>query len=209
MCRGWLKYVAPLAANATSAEGQFSVALGGASVPLTSPSTGDVRGVLTVHSAQVGPGPLAREFLPIAAQIKALLERRAVPSASSGFGQWLDMPAQTVKFHMTQGRVYHDGLRVVIDDVEIRTKGSVGFDESLSLIAEVPIRDDWVANDRYLSSLRGQVLQLPVQGTLERPRVDGGALAQLSRQAVTGAAGQLLQQELNRGLERLFGPQGR
>jgi hypothetical protein len=209
MCRGWLKYVAPLAANATSAEGQFSVSLDGASVPISSPTTGDARGVLTIHSAQVGPGPLAREFLPIAAQIKALLERRAPTSTSSGPGRWLDMPAQTVNFHMTQGRVFHEGLQIVVDDVVVRTRGSVGFDESLSLVAEVPIRDEWVANDRYLSALRGQVLQLPVEGTLERPRVDGGALAQLSRQAVTGAAGQLLQQELNRGLERLFGPQGR
>jgi hypothetical protein len=109
---------------------------------------------------------------------------------------------------MVEGRVHHEGLQLTIGDVVVRTKGSVGIDESLQLLAEVPVRDQWVQNDRYLSALRGQVLQLPVQGSLGRPRVDTQALAGLTRQTVTGAASQLLQQELGRGLDRLLRPPG-
>ena len=107
---------------------------------------------------------------------------------------------------MVNQRVHHRGLRLVVDDVVIRTQGSVALDQSLDLVAIVPIQDEWVARNRYLASLKGQSLQLPIQGTLKNPRVDGGALAQLSRQALGGAASRLLEQELNRGLQRLFGP---
>jgi hypothetical protein len=196
--------VAPLAAQATAADGQFSVSLEQAAVPLDMPSAGDAQGLLTVHAARVGPGPLSQEFLQIAEQIKALLERRLPQSPAASVGQWLEMPPQNVAFRMTGGRVHHDGLQVVVKDVVVRTKGSVGFDDSLSLLAEVPIRDEWVANDRYLSALKGQVLQMPVQGTLAKPRVDAQVLAQLTRQSVGGAASRMLEQELNRGLDRLL-----
>jgi hypothetical protein len=208
MCRSWLKFVAPLIADATAAEGQFSVSLEGASLPLTNLAAGNVRGVLNVHSARVGPGPLSQELLTVARQVKAIIDRQPAAANSSAFGQWLELPAQQIPFQMVEGRVHHEGLQLTIGDVVVRTKGSVGIDESLQLLAEVPVRDQWVQNDRYLSALRGQVLQLPVQGSLGRPRVDTQALAGLTRQTVTGAASQLLQQELGRGLDRLLRPPG-
>jgi hypothetical protein len=206
MCRGWLKYVAPLVADATAAEGRLSVSLDTAVIPLAQPSSGDVRGVLTVHSARIGPGPLSREFLWMAEQVKALMRRQPPRPESAGSTRWLEIPAQEVAFQMADQRIYHQGLRFAVNDVIIRTRGSVGFDQSLSLIAEIPILDQWVANDRYLAALRGHVLELPIRGTLKGPNVDERALARLTRQTVTGAATRLLEQELNRGLERLLQP---
>jgi hypothetical protein len=168
-----------------------------------------MQGVLSVHSARVGPGPLSREFLGIAEQIRAVIEKRPPRAGAGGLDQWLELPSQEVAFQMVDGRVHHQGLQLQVGDVLFKTKGAVGFDDSLALLAEVPIRDQWVADDRYLSALRGQTIQLPVQGTLGRPQVDGQALAQLTRQAVGGAATRLLEQELNRGLERLLRPQNR
>ena len=82
----------------------------------------------------------------------------------------------------------------------------MGFDESLAIMAEVPIRDEWVANKKYLSSLRGTVIQIPMQGTLSKPRLDNRMLRDLSTRMVGGAARGVLQDEVNRGLQRLFGP---
>ncbi len=208
MCRSWLKFVAPLIADATSAEGLFSVNLEGAAIPLSNPGMGEVKGVLDVHAASIGPGPLSQQLLTVAEQVRALIQKKAPSTSPNGNNYSLNVPAQQVGFQMIDGRVYHEGLQVKIGDVVVRTKGSVGIDESLNLVAEVPVRDEWVANDRYLSSLRGQVLQLPVEGTLKRPRVDARALAGLTRQAATGAASQLLQQEIGKGFGRLFGNQG-
>ena len=95
-------------------------------------------------------------------------------------------------------------VSMTIDEVTLRTGGSVGFDQSLNLVAEIPVRDEWVANDRYLSALRGQVLRLPIRGTLKEPQVDARALTQLTQQTISGAATRLLEQELNRGLQRLW-----
>ena len=63
MCNQWLKYVAPLLADATEAEGKFSLNLEGASVPLFTPLASSVQGGLAIHGAQVGPGPLAKQYL--------------------------------------------------------------------------------------------------------------------------------------------------
>src|SRR5690606_32058657 len=100
------------------------------------------------------------------------------------------VPAQEIAFQLHERRMHHQGLTLVIGDVVVRTSGSVGVDdESLQMIAEVPIREEWVANDRILAGLRGQTLKFPVTGTLRQPKVDGRVLDQLSRSLIQGAAG--------------------
>ena len=107
---------------------------------------------------------------------------------------------------MSDGRVDHRGLELTVDDLVIRTRGSVGVDESLSIVAEVPILDKWVQHDRILAHLRGQVLQIPVEGTVRQPRLDSRALAQLSGQMMRQTAEGWLQDELQKQLNRLLGP---
>jgi hypothetical protein len=71
-------------------------------------------------------------------------------------------------------------------------------------MAEVPVRDEWVAQDRYLAALKGQTIKLPISGTLSRPQVDQRALGELSKQAIREVGTNLLQDQLQRGLERLL-----
>lgn len=206
LCRTWLKYVAPLLADATRAEGRFSVQLEGANVPLSDTNQSDVHGQLTIHSAQIGPGPLAQPLLGLAQQVKTVLDGRPSSDSQTLASNWLLIPQQTVHVDVEDGRVFHQGLTMTSGDVTIRTSGSVGLDESLAIMAEVPIRDEWVADKKYLASLRGTVIQIPVQGTLGKPRLDDRMLAELSARLVGGAARGVVQDEINRGLQRLFGP---
>ena len=206
MCQTWLKYVAPLLADATRAEGRFSIALDSASVPLLDQTQSDIHGRLTIHNAQIGPGPLAQQFISIAQQVKSVIDGRPLGNGGAAGSVWLVVPEQTVRFDVSDGRVQHHGLVVTAGDVQIRTSGSVGMDETLALVAEVPIQDSWVAGKTYLSALKGTTIKVPVQGTLSKPKVDGRALRDLSRQMIGGAAGRLLEGELNRGLQQLFGP---
>jgi hypothetical protein len=207
MCRSWLKYVAPLLAEATRADGRFSLTLDRAAVPLAAPAASDVEGVMAIHHARVGPGPLSERFLWIAQQIKAVIERRPLaPVLNVSSNQWLSLPAQNVAFEMRDGRVYHQNLELTAGDVGIRTQGSVGLDQSLQLVAEVPIRDEWVESDQLLSSLKGQVVRIPIRGELSRPELDGRALQQFAAQMAGEAATRLLEQELSRGLQRLLQP---
>ncbi len=119
---------------------------------------------------------------------------------------WMSMTEQQIDIQMADGRVHHRGLEMNVHDVVIRTQGWVGLDQSLSMLAEVPIRDQWVQRDRFLSALRGQSIRIPITGTLSHPKVDRSALRQLSRQLLGGAAERLLQDELQRQLKNLFRP---
>ncbi len=210
MCQSWLKYVAPLVADATAAEGTFTVTLDGASIPLDAPRSADVKGKLSVNQAQIGPGPLAQQLLLVGSQIRSLVEGKPLGALGSAGDNWLDLPSQEIDFKLLNDRVHHDGLKMNVKDVVIRTRGSVGMDQSLAMVAEIDVLDQWLTSSRYLAGLKGQTIRIPIQGTLAKPRLDRSALEQMTKQAATGAAQQLLQEEINkglsRGLEKLFGP---
>ncbi len=216
MCTSWLKYLAPMIADATAAEGNFSVSLTQAVIPVDSPTAGNVEGVLDIHNAQIGPGPLSQQLLALATQIKAIADGNLLGATAAPPKRWLELPPQRIGFRMAENRVYHEGLQMVVDDVVIRTSGSVGTDQTMSMIAEVPIRDEWVAKSQYLAPLRGETIRVPIHGTLTSPKLDQSALGKITQQTVTGAAGRYLQgganqlqgeldKQLNRGLQKLFG----
>ena len=232
ICRGWLKYVAPTFADATALQGQFSVDTSQASWSFQNAAASQVAGTLTFHGGYVGPGPLGTQLLSLAKQVKALAKGEALQALGNS-GQndsvWMTLPEQQVPFQMQQGRVYHDGLQFQVDGVTIQTRGSVGLDQSLQLIAMIPIAEEWVADQRWLASLRGQTLQIPITGTVSQPRIDNSALTQLSQQLLQQAAGnafqdviqdqwqektndlfdkanQKLGDELLKGINGLFGP---
>jgi hypothetical protein len=211
MCRSWLKYVAPLVADATEAQGKFSIELvRPARVPLADPKLGEVAGLMKAHTAQVGPGPLSRKFLTLADQIKAVAERKPLPTGESGSAVWLQLPEQAISFETAGGRVYHRDLTVTAKDVLIRTRGSVGLDQSLELLAEVPIQDQWIEREPLLAIFRGQSLQVPVGGSLTSPRLDNAGLDRLAQQMLGNAAQRLLEDnlkpppEIKNALDRLF-----
>ena len=207
MCHAWLKYVAPLLADATVAKGEFSMDLESAKIPLMSPTTGSVRGTLDVHGAQVGPGPLGQQIEAIARQVISLTKGRGFdPSQLGSSREWLTLPEQKIKYQLSDGRVYHDGLQIISREVTIVTKGYVGLDQSLSLTAQIPIRDEWVAGNKLLASLKGQTLEIPIRGTLSRPSVDNQIFTNLGKSMLGGSVENLIEDQLKKGLQGLFGP---
>lgn len=107
------------------------------------------------------------------------------------------MPEQTVAYAVKQGRVYHNGLKFQIEEVTIETRGSVGLDQTMNLIAKVPILDKWVGNERWLAGLKGQTLEVPIRGNVANPQIDSSGLQQMSQQLVGQAATGALQNEVN------------
>jgi hypothetical protein len=190
MCDRALKFIAPVLAGVTQAEGKFSVALDGCRVPLDRPETGELAGQFTVHSVEVSAGPLVRE-------LAVLLERPGVARLSR---------ESVVPFRMVDGRVYHRDLELVFPDVTIRTHGSVGLDQSLAIMAEMPVPPKWLGNNPLGVALKNQTIRLPIEGTLQRPQIDRQALAKASAEFVRGSASNLLRDTLNKQLDRLFKP---
>ena len=70
------------------------------------------------------------------------------------------------------------------------------------MLVEIPIPDEWLDRGPVLRALRGEVVSIPLRGTLEQPDVDGRALAEWGKRIGMQAAGGLLQNLLENGLDR-------
>jgi translocation and assembly module TamB len=57
-----------------------------------------------------------------------------------------------------------------------------------------------------LASMQGQSLQIPIGGTLGRPQIDPRAWQQVLALFAQGAARGLIEDQLNKQLDRLFQP---
>lgn len=187
--RQWLRFVAPLAADATSAQGNFSVDVGGANIPLFDPLKMEARGAIRLSNVVIGAGPTAQQLLATVTQLRAILKPG---SSEQNLNTWLQLEDQTVPVLVREGRIFHENLRFRHKDLTIQTRGSVGLDQSLNMVAQIPIADDWIAGKDFLSSLRGKFISIPIGGTVSNPILDKSAIQNLSRELVRDAAGNAL-----------------
>ncbi|TWT38336.1 hypothetical protein [Blastopirellula retiformator] len=204
MCQGWMKYAAPLLADSTRAEGRFSLDVQQADFPLLNPMGGEAVGTLMIHGAEVRPGPLAYQYVVVAKQIQAIVKKQIPGQVNPNETVLMRMPDQQVPVQMTGGRVYHQNLTMQIDSVQIISQGSVGIDQTIQMVARIPVQDAWIQSNPALASLKGQTLEVPISGTLDSPKIDDRALEAIAGQAIGGAAQDLLERGLNRGLDKLF-----
>jgi hypothetical protein len=217
-----LKYAAPVVAGATRTEGAFSFFLENAQIPLRQPKQGRLAGRLTIHNLAVMPGPMIQSIAALVRQIEAfgkgaqgagqgrlglgLLDGLVQPNQPAQPLKGITMTERAIDIQVVDGRVHHRNLEFLIDDVPVRSSGSVGFDESLALVIEVPIQAKWVGSKPALQPLVGQLIQIPVSGTFSRPNIDERAITGFLGQAAQAAAGGLLGDELNKALDKLLRP---
>ncbi len=188
MCSQGLQYVAPVLAGVTQAQGRFSINMDGCRLPLTDMAAGDAAGKMTIHSVEIGPGPLVEEL--------AVLLNRASPAKLKRESQ--------VEFRLVQGRVYHRGLELEFPEFTVRTYGSVGLDKTLAIMAELPVPPKWIGTGALGSALKDQTIQIPIAGTLSKPKLDRKVIEQLTAQFIRKAGSGLLRNELNKQLDRLL-----
>jgi len=163
MCDDVLKFAAPILAHAPEVHGQVSLQLGGGRLPVELPRDGQLAGALTLHAIDVSPGPMARALAQL--------------FNSSGV---VELARESnVEFRLADGRVSHQGLEFGIEQVRIRTSGSVGFDESIDMVAEVHfnLSESLTKKLPVLSKLNQHVVRIPIRGTLKVPNLDIKSLA--------------------------------
>ncbi|HEY2827691.1 MAG TPA: hypothetical protein VGJ04_08845 [Pirellulales bacterium] len=197
----WLKFVAPMVTDSTRTEGSFSVELDGARVPLADPKKADVGGRLIVQNMTVTPGPLFRTFVVIGQQVEALVQGRIPSAGLNGDTALLKIDDQKVDFHLVDGRVYHQGLSMQVGQVTMRTRGWVGLDESVNIVVEIPVKDEWTRQrNSPLASLDESTIRIPIVGNLKDPKFDTRIMAKLLA-AIPRAA---IESGLNKTLDRLL-----
>lgn len=196
--RTWLKYVAPLAADATSAQGNFTVDIGEAKVPVLDPTKMEARGAVRLSNVVIGAGPTADKLLATVKQVRSLLK----PDATErDLNTWLKMEEQTIPILVRDGRVFHENLTFSHKDLVVQTSGSVGMDQSLNMVAKIPIADDWIEGKDYLAGLKGQSFSIPVTGTVSKPVLDKrsiqGLTQNLAKEAANSAINKAVTDKLN------------
>jgi hypothetical protein len=205
MCARGFKYVTPMLAEATVAEGRFSMSLDGGRVPLGDPGAGDLSGKMAMK-ANVKAGPVGQEFMLLINEITSVLQRGALVTRNDQTSALVSVDSSNIEFRMVNRRVYHRGFKFLVGTLPITTHGSVGMDETLSLVAEVPIQAKLLGRDLSLGALEGQTLQIPIEGTLGKPRLDHRIVQNLAGQLIENAARGVLLDGINKQLDRLLPP---
>jgi hypothetical protein len=199
----WMKFVTPILAEATRTDGLVSVQLDGGRVPLSDPKQADIGGKLIVKNLEVTPGPLFRPFALIGRQVEALIKGRVVPNDLGHDPAILKIDDQKVDFHVVDGRVYHQGLSMRTGDVTIRTRGWVGLDETVNIVAEIPVKPEWATQrNSPFAGLTEDAIRIPIQGNLKDPKFDNRVMAKLLETLPRAA----IENAINKGLDRLFSP---
>jgi translocation and assembly module TamB len=196
MCNNGLKFLLPPLAGVAEANGSFSIEFEQCIIPIDNPVSGSFKGKFLVHSITVGVGPMIREL--------AVVLNRAAPATLK--------KESVIHFQMKDGKIYHEGLELIFPDMTIRSAGWVALDErrTLSTVVKMPIPPKWLKNvgGSFKTALEGQVLHVPIGGTLSKPKIDQKRLDQYSQQFIQKAASSVIQKdlnkEINKGINRLF-----
>lgn len=170
MCDDMLKFVAPIVTGVTQVDGEVSLSLADIRVPLADRQSSVGKGQMTIHKARLtGKTPLVKkitEFIGLGPSVEVFSDC-------------------TINFELADKQVYHEGLDFGIGNLRVRTRGFVGLDKSLNLIAEIPMPLDPVEELEegelprpLLSALRGKTIEIPIVGTLDQPIIDKDRLGQ-------------------------------
>src|SRR5690606_4545246 len=139
----------------TRINGKFSLDLGETLVPFAAPVQARTAGKLAVHELTIGPGPLIQNLALLVERVEALRKPRNLLQSppSSRPTRAISMKDQQIEFHVAERRVHHRNLEFVVDNVPVRSNGSVGFDQTLALTIEIPVQDKWIDGEPALRSL--------------------------------------------------------
>lgn len=198
VCAGAIGYALPAVANSGKAEGEVSFVLDENRIPLNDPHQAAVRGTLVVHKATVTGGPLVTE-------VAKLL------GADSGTMTLAN--EQAVPVRVERGRVYHENLNIKVGGYNIKTTGSVGFDNTLDLVADVPIPGGlpgFKNAPALAKAMTGKRVTVPIKGTLAAPALDQkqfqAAVAKLAQSVAKEVGQAALQKELDKAFPGLLPP---
>ena len=159
-----LSYAAPVLDQATRVQGRVSLALNDAFIPIGARMRevqAQVDGDVLFDNVEFMPGPLADQLLGVFRQ-----ERRP-----------LLVLRDPISIRILGRKIYQEGLVIPLGNVAaIGLDGSVDFDQNLDLVARfamVPPRKNIPVLSQILEHTQ---LQVPISGTLKKPRLNTEAI---------------------------------
>ena len=192
VCDSWLKFIAPIVAQATRTDGRFSLVLDETRLPLTDPAAAEVSGRVLIEG-QVLPGPLFDEVNRFIGGIVSGIDGGPLRDWLGVDRPLVQIGRQEIAFKLRDQRIYHSAMDFTARGILIRTRGSVGLDQSLDLVASIALTDEMLSRAKFLGRLQGRSLEIPIQGTLQKPRLARGAIGRLAEQLGQGLLDRIIQ----------------
>jgi translocation and assembly module TamB len=190
VCAGALGYALPAVANSGKAEGEISVTLDDNHIPLGDTRKASAKATVVIHKATVTAGPV------VGVIAKLLGADNATMTLAN---------EQSVPVRVESGRVHHENLTIKLGGYFVKTTGSVGFDGTLDMIADVPIPGGlpgFKNTPALAKALTGKRVNVPIRGTLAAPTLDPkafqAAIAKLAQEAAKDIGKDLLNKELGK-----------
>jgi hypothetical protein len=114
----------------------------------------------------------------------------------------MQMPEQAIPIKLVGGRAYHQNVTFQVGEGTIVSSGSVGLlDESVDLVLQIAILEDWIKDQKLLAGFKGKSLKVPVRGSLSQFQLDPRVLTDLATQiggsAIEGALGGALEDKVD------------
>ena len=185
-----LSFAAPVLDGATRVQGRVSLVLADAYLPVLAPADAQARieGDLLFDDVRFMPGPLADELLSV-------FQRERRPLA---------VLRDPIAVRIAGRKVYQEGLAIPVGNIaSIGVNGSVDFDQNLDLVARFALTPPQ-SNVPVLSPILENVkFDLPIRGTLKKPKIDGEALKAHWKDVGTDLLGNSMEAGVN-GLQRLL-----
>lgn len=187
---GALGYALPAIANTAQAEGEFSAVVDENAIVLGDYTRSSLKGALIIHKATVSATPAVAEvakLLGVKGTTMTLASENVVP------------------VQVANGRVHHQGFAINLAGTPLRTSGSVGFDNTLDLIVEVPLPKDLPAlknNPILMKAIAGKMVRIPMKGTMSKPELDPKgferAITDIARESAKDAGKDVIEGELKK-----------
>ncbi len=187
---GALRFALPAFAGALQADGEFSAAIEDNRFLRGGDGRTTAKGVLLIHRATVS-------LTPVAARIATVLGAKDTAMTL--------VNESGISVRVENGRVHHQNFAVRIGGTTLHTNGSVGFDDTLDLVVDVPLPKELPAlknNPVLVKAVSGKVLKVPVKGTLTKPDLDekafNAAVIALAREGAKDVGKEVLEGELRK-----------
>lgn len=195
---GALGYALPAIANSAQAEGEISASIDDNRIPLDDFTRANIKGTLVIHKATIGA-------TPVVAEVAKLLGANSTTMTLAN--------ESVVPVQVANGRVHHQNFAFRISGTTLHTTGSVGFDNTLDMVMDVPLPKELPAlknNPILQKAVAGKIVKVPVKGTLSKPLIDPkgfeNAVIALARESAKEVGKDLLDKELQKLFPGMPGP---
>ncbi len=189
LVEGLFERVHPLFGLLATPSGQLDVRLNSFSWPIT-PQGGkkaEFAAVFDISRVRLRSSPLLRQVL-------------------SSFGledDKLRLGDKEMTCYGSDGRITCSPVRILVGGSEMVLTGSVGMDQSLQYILQVPLTPGLVGKEAY-RMLQGTMVRVPIQGTISDPAFDRNMVAGTVKDLIQHAVGRVIHQQADKVLPALL-----